>query len=99
MKENNSNENIIIPIKIERAKVWARRTMEATTWLITLGLLAASAVVSACAALVWLISGSEIILKLGVGGGLLLGVAGVWQLLQRLDRTVKELKSEMARAA
>ena len=87
-------ENIVIPIKIERVKLWARWTLEATSWLICLGLLAASAVVAAFAALVWLISDSEVILTLGLGSGLVLGLAGVWHLLRQLDRAVKQLRQE-----
>ena len=45
-------------------------------------------------ALAWLVSGSEIVLALGVAGGLLLGLAGVWHLLRQLDRTVKQLRAE-----
>ncbi len=71
-----------------------RWTLEATTWLICLGLLAASAVVTVCAAFAWLVSGSEVILTIGLGGGLLLGLAGVWHLLLQLDRTVKQLRRE-----
>ena len=93
MKENK-NENIVIPIRIERMKIWTCWTLEATTWLICLGLLAASAVVAVCAALAWLVSGSEVVLTLGVGGGLLLGLAGVWHLLRQLDRAVKQLRPE-----
>jgi hypothetical protein len=92
MNENNTNQNIVIPIRIERMKVWTRRTLQATTWLICLGLLAASAAVTASAALAWLVSGSDIILALGVGGGLLLGLAGVWHLLRLLDLAVKQLR-------
>jgi len=87
-------ENIVIPIKIERVKLWTRWTLEATSWLICLGLLAASGVVAACAAFAWLVSGSETILTLGLGGGLLLGLAGVWHLLRQLDRAVKQLRRE-----
>jgi len=87
-------ENIVIPIKIERLKLWTRWTLEATSWLICLGLLAASVVVPAGAALVWLLSGSETILTLGLGGGLLLGLAGVWHLLRQLDRAAKQLRCE-----
>ena len=87
-------DNIVIPIKIERLKLWTRRTLEASTWLISLGLLAASVAVAACASLAWLVSGSETILTIGLGGGLLLGLAGVWQLLHRLDQTVKQLRRE-----
>ena len=94
MKEKTTNENIVIPIKIERVKLWSRWTLEATSWLICLGLLAASAAVAACAALAWLVTGSEAILSLGLGGGLLLGLAGVWHLLHRLDRTVQQLRCE-----
>lgn len=60
-------ENIVIPIKIERVKLWTRWMLEATTWLICLGLLAASAgvaAIAAIAALVWLVSGSEMWLQL-----------------------------------
>jgi hypothetical protein len=89
------NENIVIPrVKIEQVKVWFGRALEATTWLICLGLLAASAAVAAGGALGWLVSGSETVLAVGLGGGLLLGLAGVWQLLQRLDRTAKCLRGE-----
>jgi hypothetical protein len=87
-------ENIVIPIKIERVKLWTRWTLEATSWLICLGLLAASAVVAAVAALVWLISGSEAILTLGLGSGLLLGLAGVWHLLRQIDRASNQLREE-----
>lgn len=87
-------ENIVIPIKIERLKLWTRWALETTSWLICLGLLAASMVVAAFAALAWLVSGSEIILTLGLGGGLLLGLAGVWHLLRQLDRTVNQLRPE-----
>lgn len=85
-------ENIVIPIKIERLKVWAGWTLEAATWLICLGLLAASLVVAACAGLAWLMSGSETFLTIGLGGGLLLGLAGVWHWLRQLDRTVQQLR-------
>lgn len=88
-------ENIVIPIKIDRMKAWTRWTLEAASWLICLGLLAASAVVAAGAGLAWLLSGSEAILTLGLCGGLLLGLAGVWHLLRRLDRAVKQLKPEI----
>lgn len=87
-------ENIVIPIKIERVKTWTRWTLQATTWLICLGLLAAAAVVTAGAGLLWLLSGSEVILTLGLASGLLLGLAGVWHLLRQLDKTVKQLRAE-----
>jgi hypothetical protein len=87
-------ENIVIPIKIERLKIWSRRALEAATWLISLGLLAASLVVAACGTLAWLVSGSEACLATGIGGGLLLGLTGVWQLLRRLDQTVSQLRGE-----
>ncbi|MES2657197.1 MAG: hypothetical protein V4689_01195 [Verrucomicrobiota bacterium] len=91
-------ENIVIPIKIERVKLLTYWTLEATTWLICLGLLAASGAVAGVAALVWLISGSEIILTLGLSSGLVLGLAGVWCLLRKLDRTVNQLRQEMPAA-
>jgi hypothetical protein len=94
MNDNNTNENFVIPIKIERVKLWTQWTLQATIWLICLGLLAASAAVTFSAALAWLVSGSEIVLALGVGGGLLLGLAGVWHLLLRLDLAVKQLRPE-----
>jgi hypothetical protein len=87
-------ENIVIPINIERVKLWTRWTLEATSWLICLGLLAASAALAGCAALVWLVTGSEVILTLGLGSSLLLGLAGVWHLLRQLDRAVKQLRCE-----
>ncbi len=89
------NENIVITrVKIELLKVWIRRALEAAIWLICLGLLAASAVVAACGALAWLVSGNETLLATGLGGGLLLGLAGVWQLLHRLDRAAKALRPD-----
>jgi hypothetical protein len=87
-------ENIIIPIKIERLKLWTRWTLEAASWLICLGLLAASGAVAGLAALVWLISGSEVFLTLGLGSSLVLGLVGVWHLLRQLDRAVKQLRRE-----
>ena len=92
MKENHTTENIVIPIKIERVKLWTRWALETATWLICFGLLAASAAVSASAALAWLVSGSEVILTLGLVSGLLLGLAGVWQLMRRIDQTAKQLR-------
>ena len=86
-------ENIVIPISIERLKIWFRRTLEAATWLICLGLLATSVAVAACGVLAWLVSGSGPVLAAGLGGGVLLGLAGVWQLLDRLDRTAKRFRS------
>jgi hypothetical protein len=88
------NENIVIPIKIERVKVWGRRTLEAAAWLICLGLLAMSVAVAACGALAWLVSGSETVLAAGLGGGVLLGLGGVWKLLRRLDQAAQRLRSE-----
>lgn len=99
MKQKTTNESIVIPIPVERVKLWIRRTLEAATWLICIGLLAASAVVAGGAALVWLISGSETILALGGAASMLLGLAGVWNLLHRLDRTVHDLKGETPHAA
>jgi hypothetical protein len=87
-------QNIVIPIKIERVKLWTRWTLEATTWLICFGLLAASGGVAAVSALVWLVSGSEVILTLGIGSGLVLGLAGVWQLLRLLDRAAGQLRHD-----
>jgi len=94
MKQNTIKENIVIPIRIERVKHWFRWALEATTWLICLGLLAVSAAVAGAAALIWLVSGSGIVLALGLGGALLLGLAGVWHLLRQLEQAVKQLKQE-----
>jgi hypothetical protein len=87
-------ENIVIPIKIERMKLWTRWTLEAASWLVCLGLLATSAAVAGSAVLIWLVAGSEVILTLGIGSGLLLGLTGVWQLLRRFDRAVVRLRHE-----
>jgi hypothetical protein len=87
-------ENIVIPIKIERLKLWTRWTLEATSWLICLGLLAASGGVAGLAALVWLISDSEVILILGLGSCLVLGLAGVWLLMRQIDRAANQLRQE-----
>jgi predicted phage tail protein len=87
-------ENIVIPIKIERLKLWSRWTLETAGWLISLCLLAASAAVTAIAMLAWLVSGSNIMLVLGIISGLSLGLAGVWQLLRRLDRAANQLRRE-----
>ena len=92
-------ENIVIPINIERAKVWTRRTLETAGWLICLALLAASVAVAACGALGWLVSGSGTVLAAGLGGGVVLGLAGVWQLLHRLDRAAKRLRCDAAGAS
>lgn len=92
MKENTTKDKIVIPVQIERLKLWTRRTLETMGWLISLGLLAASAAVAGGAAFVWLIWGSETLLAIGLGGGILLGLAGVWHLLHRLDRAVGQLR-------
>lgn len=92
-------ENIVIPMKIERVKIWFRRTLETAAWLICLGLLATSVAVAACGALGWLVSGSGTVLAAGIGGGVLLGLAGVWQLLGRLDQAAKRLRCDAAGAS
>jgi hypothetical protein len=46
--------------------------------------------------LAWLVSGSGAVLAAGFGGGLLLGLAGVWQLLRRIDRAARRLRREAA---
>ena len=84
----------MISIKIERLKLWTRRILEATRWMVCLGLLAASAVSSGFAVLAWLVSGSELVLTLGLAGGLILGLAGARHLLRQLDRTVQQLRRE-----
>lgn len=92
-------ENIVIPIKIEQLKLWSHWALETAGWLICLGLLAASATVAAITVMAWLVSGSNTILVLGIISGLSLGLAGVWQLLRRLDRAASLLKhapTEMA---
>ncbi len=91
MKEN-TKDNMVIPIRIERVKQWTRWTLEATSWLVCLGLLSASVGVSAVAALIWLFSGSDVVLVFGLGGGLVLGLAGVWQLLRQVERAARELR-------
>ena len=87
-------ETIEIPVRIERVKLWTRWALEAAGWLLCLGLLAAAALLGGGALLLWLVVGSEWILTLGAGGSLLLGLAGVWQLLRRMDRAVIRLRSE-----
>jgi hypothetical protein len=92
MQDNTTKDKIVIRIKTERLKLWTRRALEASGWLISLGLLAASAAVGGFAAIFWLFSGSETLLAMGLGGSILLGLAGVWHLLQRLDRTAGQLR-------
>ena len=92
MKENTTK--IMIPIETERLKLWTRRALETATWLISLGLLAASAAVTGTAILLWLVWGSETLLTIGLVSGIVLGLAGVWQLLQRLDRAVGQLRHD-----
>lgn len=93
MKEN-TEDNRVIPINIERLRGWTRWTLEATSWLVCLGLLAVSGLVAGLTGLVWLLSGSEVILTLGIGSGLLLGLAGVWHLLRQLERAANRLRHE-----
>ncbi len=93
MKEK-TKENMVIPLKLEQLKLWARWVIEATTWLVCFGLLAASAGVGTAATLSWLVSGSEVILVLGLGGGLMLGLAGIWHLLRQLERVAGQLRNE-----
>ncbi len=92
MKETTTTDKIVIRVHIEQLKLWTRRTLETMGWLISLGLLAASAAVAVVAAMVWLIWGSETLLAIGLGGGILLGLAGVWHLLHRLDRAADQLR-------
>jgi hypothetical protein len=79
-------------------KLWTHWLLEAAIWLISLGLLAASAAVATCAALAWLVSGSGIMLLTGLGCGLLLGLAGLWHLVRQLERTARQLRHKMPAA-
>jgi len=94
MKENTTNNKIVIPVETEQLKLWTRGALETATWLISLGLLAASAAISGAAVLIWLILGSETLLTVGLVSGIVLGLAGVWHLLQRLDRAVGQLRHD-----
>jgi hypothetical protein len=47
----------------------------------------------------WLVTGSETVLASALGGAVLLGLAGVWQLLGRIDRAAKRLRGEAAGTA
>ena len=96
MKENTTK--IVIPVETERLKLWTRRALETATWLVSLGLLAASVAISGAAVLFWLIWGSESLLAVGLGSGIALGLAGVWLLIQRLDRAVGQLRHDTASA-
>lgn len=89
-------ENIVIPITIEWIKLWTRRTLETAGWLVCLGLFAASAAVAAFGMLAWLVIGSDSVIVVGLGGGLMLGLAGVWQLLRRIDRAANLLRGNAA---
>ena len=85
-------EDIIIRRKhLDRVRVWTGRLLESAAWLLCAGLLVASAVVPVTAAMAWLLSGSGNVLATGVGGGILLGVAGTCLLVVRLDRTARRL--------
>jgi hypothetical protein len=42
------------------------------------------------------VSGSETVLAAGLGGGVLLGLAGVWQLPRRIDQAAKRLRRAAA---
>jgi hypothetical protein len=46
--------------------------------------------------LAWLVSGSETLPAAGLGGGVLLDLAGVWQWLRRIDQAAKRLRSAAA---
>ena len=87
-----------ITINTDRSKIWARWTLEAASWLICIGLLAASAGVAGMAGLVWLVSGSTTLLAIGLLGGLALGLAGVWHILLRMDQAVQQLKADTVAA-
>jgi hypothetical protein len=80
-------KTIQIPeVKVEQVKLWAGRTLAGAAWLICLGLVGVSVAVAALGTLAWLVFGSEILLVAGLGGGLVIGLAGTWQVLRRLDR-------------
>ena len=94
MKPFVTQDKIVIPFPLEQAKCWTRRAMETACWLISLGLLAASAGLFAIGVLAWLVTGSELPMVAGFAGALLLGLAGLWQLLHRLDRAARQLRRE-----
>jgi hypothetical protein len=96
MKENTTK--IVIPIETERLKLWTRRVLETATWLISLGLLAASAAVAGIAVLLWLMWGSETLLALGLFSGIVLGLAGVWHLMRLLDQAAGRIRHETPHA-
>lgn len=89
MKTNND-----IIIKTDKARIWTRWTLEAASWLICFGMLAASAAVAGLAGLVWLLSGSTTLLAIGLLAGLFLGIAGIWHILLRMDQVVRKLTQQ-----
>ena len=86
-------EDIVIPRKnIERLRIWSAHALDALAWLICLGMLAASAASVVCGSLAWLVFRSGDWLLVGIGGGILLGLAAAWQLVRRLEISARGLK-------
>lgn len=92
MKDNIQQDKIVIPVPTEGLKRWTCRLLETMSWCISFGLLAASVAVAGIAGLVWLIRGGDTLLAIGVGGSIVLALAGVRQLSHRIDRATRQLR-------
>jgi len=78
---------------VKRARTWFARALDAAGWLIIIGLVSIGFVTAAGGGLLWLVSGNETVLTLGIAGGVTFCIAGTIALLLRLDRSVKRLRA------
>ena len=78
---------------IDQARTWVARALDATTWLIILGMIGAGLTLAGGGGMFWLVFGNETVLALGLTGGVACCVVGSLALLRRLERSAKRLRA------
>jgi len=84
---------IITKTTIKRSRTWFARALDATGWLIILGMIGVGLATAAGGGMIWLVFGNETVLTLGLIAGTAFCAIGSVALLQRLDRSVKRLRA------
>jgi hypothetical protein len=86
-------------IPAERLRIWAARALTATSWLVTLGMLAGAAALGGFGLLAWIAFGNETLFAFGLLGGTILGAIGAVLLVRHIDDVARALRNGVATPA
>lgn len=78
---------------VKRARSWFARALDATGWLIILGMIGVGLATATVAGMIWLLFSAETVLAFGMLVGAIFTIVGSVALLHRLDRSVKRLRA------